>query len=512
MAVNQIKAGAVLNYIIIGLNTLTGLLYTPYMLRCLGQNDYGLYSLVASVIAYLTILDFGFGNAIIRYTARFRAQGKKQEQWEMFGMFIIIYSLIGLLAFSGGLALYYNVDILFDRTMTPSDLSQAQTMMLLLTLNLAFTFPLSIFGSIISAYENFVFQRCVNIIRILLSTLVMVALLSVGFKAIALVVVQTSFNFLTLLINFIYTKRVLHIKIVFGRFNIPFLKEIAIYSFWIFLNAIMDKIYWGTGQFVLGSISGTVAVAIFSVAILLENMYMTFSTAICNVLLPKITAMVTSNAAYKSISNLFIRTGRIQCLVLSLILSGFIIFGQGFIEIWAGKDYSESYIITLIFFIALFIPLIQNTGIAILQARNQMKFRSLLYLVISLTSLGAQIVLAKYYGPIGCAIAIATALIIGQVIIMNIYYSKKQHIEISEFWRNIISMMICPAILIAIGLLSRTYFDYSNPIILCGGIISFIIIYIPCIWKWSMNEYEHDLILKPLTQIAGRKFHTTKRK
>ena len=156
---NQLKVGAILNYFIIALNTIVGLAYTPYMLRCLGQNEYGLYSLVASVIAYLTILDFGFGNAIVRYTAKFRAEGKMQEQWEMFGMFLIVYCIIGLIAFGGGLGLYYNVDVLFDRTMTESDLSQARTMMLLLTINLAFTFPLSIFGSIITAYENFVFQR-----------------------------------------------------------------------------------------------------------------------------------------------------------------------------------------------------------------------------------------------------------------------------------------------------------------------------------------------------------------
>ena len=72
MVVNQLKAGAVLNYVVIGLNSLVGLLYTPYMLRMMGQSEYGLYSLVASVIAYLTIMDFGFGNAIIRYTAKFR--------------------------------------------------------------------------------------------------------------------------------------------------------------------------------------------------------------------------------------------------------------------------------------------------------------------------------------------------------------------------------------------------------------------------------------------------------
>ena len=73
---NQLKAGAILSYIILGLNTAINLFYTPYMLHKMGQSEYGLYALVASVITYLTILDLGFGNAIIRYTAQFRAEKK----------------------------------------------------------------------------------------------------------------------------------------------------------------------------------------------------------------------------------------------------------------------------------------------------------------------------------------------------------------------------------------------------------------------------------------------------
>ena len=94
MSVNQLKAGAALNYVVIMLHTAVGLLYTPYMLRMMGQSEYGLYSLVASVIAYLTVLDLGLGNAIVRYTAKFRAEGKIQEQYEMFGMFITLYLTI----------------------------------------------------------------------------------------------------------------------------------------------------------------------------------------------------------------------------------------------------------------------------------------------------------------------------------------------------------------------------------------------------------------------------------
>ena len=76
---NQLKAGAALSYVSVVLHIVVGLAYTPYMLRMLGQSEYGLYSLAASVVGYLTILDLGFGNAIIRYTAKFRAQGKQRE-------------------------------------------------------------------------------------------------------------------------------------------------------------------------------------------------------------------------------------------------------------------------------------------------------------------------------------------------------------------------------------------------------------------------------------------------
>lgn len=501
---NQIKVGAFLNYIIIFLNTLVGLLYTPYMLRCLGQNEYGLYSLVASIIAYLTLLDFGFGNAIVRYTAKFRAEKKTTEQWEMFGMFLIVYTIIGLLAFTIGLGLYYNVDRLFDKTMSVDELSQARLMIMLLIVNLAVTFPLSMFGSIITAYENFSFQKIVSILRILLTTAVLILLLHFGYKAVALVVVQTVFNIGTLLLNYLYCRYKLRIKILFARINAMFIKEIAIFSFWLFLNGIMDRVYWSTGQFVLGATIGTAAVGIYSIAILLQTMYMQFSTSISNVLLPKITAMVARNNTEKEISDIFIRTGRIQYLVMALILSGFIVFGRQFINIWAGAEYAPAYIITLLFFVSLLIPLIQNTGITILQARNQLKFRSLLYLAIALVSLIFQIVLAKKFGALGCAIAIAGALMLGQGLIMNIYYYSKQKINIPEFWKEILQMSLIPVSMCIMGLFLTDVVSQNSVSVMVFEIMLFAIIYMTLTYRFSMNTYEREIVLSPVRKISAR--------
>lgn len=504
MAVNQIKAGAVLNYVNIALNAILGLLYTPYMLGMLGKNEYGLYSLVASVISYLTLFDFGFGSAVVRYTAKFRAEGKLKEQWEMFGMFFVVYLILGALAFIAGLALYFNVDAMFDRTMTEAELSQARIMMLLLVVNVAITFPFSMFGSIITAYEDFVFQRVLTMARLLLSTAVIVLVLFLGYKAVAMVVVQTAFNIAYLLINYFYARYKIRIKVWFSNFNWSLIKEISVYSFWQFLNGIMDKIYWSTGQFVLGSLVGTAAVAVFSVAITLEAMYMSFSTAIANLLLPRITAMVARNSSDKEISDIFVRTGRLQCIVMTLILTGFIVFGQAFIDIWAGEGYSQSFIIALIFFVALFIPLIQNTGITILQARNQMKFRCLLYVVIAFVSLGAQILLAKTFGGIGVAVAIGGGLLMGPGLIINIYYAVKQRLEIVRFWKEIGKMVLIPTVLTVMFVLIRPYVELQSWGHLGLGILVFLVIYLPLIWFFSLNNYERDLIDRPMKRILAK--------
>lgn len=507
MPVNQLKAGVVLNYVAIILNTVVGLLYTPYMLRMMGQSEYGLYSLVASVIAYLTVLDLGFGNAIVRYTAKFRAEKKTEEQYEMFGMFFLLYLVIGIIAFGIGLGLYFNVGTLFGDTMTAVELGRARIMMLLLVANLAFTFPMSIWGSIIQAYEDFVFQKSLNIFRIILNTAVMICLLHFGYKAVAMVVVQTIFNVITLVLNFIYCRRKLNIHIYFRfkHFHWGFLKEVAIYSFWIFLNAIMDRVYWSTGQFVLGAIVGTAAVAVFAIAIQLEGMYMQFSTAISSVFLPKVTAMVATNRSRKEISDLFIRTGRIQYIVLAYILSGFIIFGRQFIELWAGAGYSDAYIISLLFFIPLTVPLIQNLGITILQARNEMKFRSVLYIIIALVSLAMQIVLTRFFGGIGCAMGVSGALVVGQILIMNVYYQRRQDLDIKTFWKEISKMSIIPIVLIFSSMLVIRHFfalDSWGKLIL--GIAAFSLVYIPLFFRFSMTDDERNLFISMFHKIFDK--------
>lgn len=502
---NQIKAGALLSYITLILNSVIALLYTPFMTFKLGQAEYGLYSLVASIISTLTVLDLGFGNAVIRYTAKFKAENKEKELGNMYGMFFVIFSIIAFVSLIIGGVIYFNIDSLFRQSMSEGELVKLRIMFILLIFNLAFTFIMSVYRSIIVAYERFVFQKLINLIRIILNPIVMVVLLSYGYKAITMVVVQTIFNVATLLLDYYYCKKKLNIKFRFARFDIPLLKEVSIYSFWVFLNVIMDRIYWSLGQSVIGIYCGAKLVAVYGIAIQIQQMYMSFSTAISGILLPKITALTTQKNSEKQVSDLFIRTGRLQFIVMSFILSGFVVFGRQFIELWVGNSYSDAYYICLLFFFPLLVPLIQNVAISILQARNQMRFRSLLYLVISLVSFVASLPLTKYYGVIGCAIATSCALFLGHVLIMNIYYQKRVDLDIISFWKEIIKMAIIPFILSLGSLYLLNNLIISNWISFIIGIICFSLLYIPLFWLFSMNKYEKDLVKNIISKFKLKK-------
>ncbi len=282
------------------------------MLRLLGQAEFGLYSLIGSLAAYLSILDLGLGNAIVRYNARNRAIGDKDAEASLNGMFLILYSFIGLVTLAVGAVLYFNLGNMFGSTLSATELNKARIMMTVLVFNFAVSFPLGIFGSIIQAYEKFIFIKVLAIIRSILGPCIMLPFLYMGFGAVSMVVINTSLNILLLLVNMVYGIRVLKVRISFRGFDYPLLAEIAGYSFFIFLGMIVDRVYWSTGQFILGIVSGTVMVAIYSIAIQLNTMYTMFSTAISGVLLPRVTMMVAHDATDRDLSDLMIKVGRIQ--------------------------------------------------------------------------------------------------------------------------------------------------------------------------------------------------------
>lgn len=505
---NERKMGILLNYVLLFLNNFIALIYMPFMIRMLGQSEYGLYSLISSIIGYLTVLDLGFGNALIIYITKYREQKKELELQKLYNMFLTIYSIISILTVIIGLILYGFSDKLFMTSMTITELKKAKIMLLILIFNLAVTFPFTIYSSIITANEKFIFQKVIAIIRTILNPIIMLPLLLLGYKSIAMVVVITILNISSLICNYLYCKRKLNINIKLGKIDFKLFKEIFKYSFFIFINVIIDKINWNIDQFILGSIKGTVAVSIYAVASQFNSMYLNFSTAISTVLLPKVTKMVTNNVSSEELTNEFVKTSRIQYLILFIIITGYIIFGYDFIILWAGKEYADAYYIGLLLMVPLTIPLTQNLGISIMQAKNMHRFRSLVLIIIAILNVIISIPLAKVYSGIGTAIGTCLSLIIGNIIIINFYYYYKVKINIKKYWKNMLQITIkeFPIFILILAFASFTKFTIIYKLIIWIPI--YIIIYIIYTYLFVMNEEEKERIKR----VEQKILNLTKRK
>lgn len=495
------KIGAILSYVSIIASTLIQLVYTPFQIRMLGQSEYGLYSLIYSIIGYLTVLDLGFGNAIVVYTTKYRAQNNKESEKKLHGMFLIIYCIIAFVAGIIGLILYFNIDYMFRSSMTAKELSKAKILMLILTINLVITFIFSIYSSILNAYEKFIYQKVISIAGTILRPLIMIPLLFMGYKSITMTIVITIVNIIILFSNYLYCKNKLNIKIKFNGFDKALFITIFSYSIWLFLGSIVDKVNWSVDQFILGAVSGTIAVSVYSIASQINTLFINLSTAISGVLLPKMSKMIAANASSKQLTDEMIKVGRLQYYIIFLMATGLILVGKPFIIWWAGKEYTISYYVAILLIVPVCFPLIQNLGISICQAMNKHKFRAMATTIMALINIAISYFLAKRFGAIGSALGTSLSLILCNIIVMNIYYKIKIKLEIGRFWKEILKMTITFIPPLLIILIIMHFIKLTGIISVIIYAIIYTLIYGLTAYFITMNEYEKNIVSKVLIKL-----------
>lgn len=493
--VEQRKIGILLTYLGQVVQLLSGLFYTPVMLRLLGQNEYGLYTLVNSVVSYLGLLNFGFSGSYLRFYSRLKANNDTKEIARLNGMFISIFFIISLLCLLCGGAMIWNIESVFGNGLSLAEYRRARILMGLLVVNMSLNFPLSVFDSSIIAHEEFIFQRLVILIQHLLNPFISLPLLMLGYGSISLVCVTTVLSMLKIIVCIHFCKKRLGIQFLFEGFRFSLFKEMWTFTFFIFLNSVIDQINWNMDKLLIGRILGTVSVAIYGVAAQLNGMYLNFSTAVSNVFIPKVNRIVAkgNNVNYE-LTRLFVQVGRIQAIILMLIISGFVIFGRPFIYFWAGKYYEEAYETALLLMIPVTIPLIQNLGIEIQRAKNKHQVRSIIYLVMAVVNFGISIPFINSFGIRGAALGTAFSLVSGNIFFMNWYYNRYIGLDIFLFWKSIITFFPAFIIPFIFGKVLMKIANLYNPVHFTISIFIYIGVYSISVWKLGMNTEEKSMI------------------
>ena len=502
------KIGVLLTYFQIILSIALSIFSTPIITSSLGQAEFGVYSLILSFASYINLFQLGIGSSYIRYYSIYKKNNDTERIENMNGTYLLIFSMLGVIAFIFSVILAINIKFVFSIDATFEQIQLAQRCLIVLAITTVISFPISVFISYILAHEEFVFYKVVNIIYSVMRIGSIMTVLSIGKKSVAIFTVTL---LCTIILDIIYV--VFCIKKIGFRCSIHyidkgFVKSVFAFSFYVALNSIVDQLNWNTDKIIITRISGTVLTAIYAIGSQLNTMYMEVSTSLSDVFTPMIHKVAQESDYSRSFTQIMIKVGRIQFLILGLVLSGFLACGKQFIRLWLGDGYGLAYYVALVLMVPVTIPLIQNVGIEMLRSKNKHKYRSVVYLIMAVGNLALCIPLCKVYGIVGAASGTSIMLVIANGVIMNLYYIKSLSIDIKLFWKDIAKLLPVPLALGVIGYHIATIVNVNTVVLLLLFIVSYSLIYFAFVWCFSMNAYEKSLvssIFSKVFSVVGKK-------
>lgn len=422
--IEQIYKGAMLSYVAIGLSLVSALLYTPVLIRVLGTADYGLYALLFTVVSLLTLLDFGVGNATVRYVARNRLEDDEEQQARLIGTVFLFYVAIGCCVVVLG---FLGKSLLIEAFLTSFTVKQLlvlEQLLILAVVYVGLSFPLSVFSSVLMAYERFVFLKVSQIVRLIVVPLLSLVGLLLGGRLLMLFSVLMSVQLMISLCTVLYCMFHLRMHLRFQGLEQQFVKGLTVYAFFVFLTTVADRLFWQIDSFLLGILASAEAVAVYAVSLEFVMLFATLSLSLSSLFLPRFSQLVADEANMSEVNRLFLKVSRLQMLLLFFVWSGFLLVGDKFIELWAGADFALVYPLVLILMSTFFIDLVQNTALVVLQARGLFLFRALVLLGCGVLNVVVSIPMIQAFGATGTALVTACFVGVGHVAIMNVYFHR----------------------------------------------------------------------------------------
>lgn len=504
---SQKRIGAILGYLNIFMKNLVNIIYVPLLLHFLGQDSYGVYQMTASVVFALTLLSAGFYGSYVRFYMQERAQSHDDDYIgvrRLNGMFLLIYLTVAGLCVLGGLLLEVNVDALFSKGLTVSELQLARVLLLIMSVNIAVQLLSTPFDSYIVAHEQFIFQQSRQLFTALATPFLAVLLLFLGRGAVGVAIAQLTITTALLLLNINFAIHKLHMRFTFHGLEWTLFKAVAIFSFWIFLNQIFDLVNNNVPNFLLGAMASASAVAVFSIAVQIRNIFFSMSTTMSNVFVPQINRIVAESDDNNILTQLMTRVGRYQMVLFWYLFGGFIVLGQYFVRLWAGEANADAYWLCLIMVLPVMIPLTQNTGIEIQRAKNRHKIRSLIYILTSIIDIIISVALIPSIGYWATAIGYVASIFLGTGLFMNWYYHARIGLDMVYFWKHQLPTIGFAFMVIVVCLLGGLLVPVvSIPTFLLWGVV-YSLLFGAGVMKVSLTDDERMKIINRLQRKVSR--------
>src|SRR5258708_1601227 len=146
----------------LGINIVTGIFLSPFIVHHLGDTAFGVWVLIFSVTGYYGLFDLGIRSSVVRYVSKFAATSEDEELAKVVNTSLFSYSCIGLASLIVTFLLCLNVSHVFAK-IPPEMLPTARWLLLMVGASVALGLPLVAFGGFLEGLHRFVITQCTYI-------------------------------------------------------------------------------------------------------------------------------------------------------------------------------------------------------------------------------------------------------------------------------------------------------------------------------------------------------------
>ncbi len=441
---NQFVFGALISYVTIAFNILSGLLYIPWIIRTIGDEQYALYTLALSVIN-LFLIDFGIGAAVSKFLTAYYAENRLEDAARFMG---IVYKVFFLIA--AGIALCLTVLFFFIENiyvkLSADEIFVFKRLFIIVSVYSVVSFPFTTFNSVLMANERFIDVKLCNLLSKVFSVALIILCLLCNMGVYSLVLVNAFVNCVMIGVKYFLIRRNTRQKTDFRSQDRAIAKNLFSFTIWVTVKEIAHRFIFIIMPTIIAAMIGSVEITLFSLASTLEGYVFTFADAVNGMFMPRISKMIRDDNATEQLENLMTRVAKFHVFTIGLIFIGFVCVGKSFVQLWLGNGYDAVYISAIILIFPSLIDTPQQVARTTLMAKDIIKQQALVYAIMAITNVVLAIILLKYIGIVGASVAVCVAYMV-RTVCMNILYKKHLHIHLKRYFVTVYGRWILVAVL-----------------------------------------------------------------
>lgn len=431
----QVTFGALISYLAIAFNIISGLIYTPWMIRSIGSDQYALYTLALSVIN-IFLMDFGIGSAVTKFLSNYYARGEYDEANQFMGVVYKVFFIISLVIAACLFAFYFFIDGLYAK-LSPEELVVFRQLFIIVATYSVLSFPFTSFNGVLMANERFIEVKLCSLGQKIFNVVAIIILLLSGMGVFALVLTYALSNVVFLLAKYIIIKRKTAQRVVWGSdHDNTLVKKLFGFSIWVTIMSVAQRCIFNIMPSVIAAVIGSNAVTVFSLAATLEGYVNIFADAINGMFLPKVSRILVQENTQERLSGLMTMVGRFHVCTLGLIFIGFLCFGKQFVALWMGDGYGDIYSCALLLIFPSLISVPQQVANTALLAKDIVREQAAIYVGMGLSNLVLSVILLKKIGIVGGAVSICIAYLL-KTGAMNFLYRKMLSINLKKYFADV---------------------------------------------------------------------------